>query len=411
MVTPIPQALLPSNPTRHELFRALPSGDTLHIMWTGWAIVAFVSAFASALIFLVILTAPAVRSNVFNLYLAALVLPDFFFSFCCGITCTINAAAPQLGIHHVPWMCELQSVYCIFGFVASPWMNALSGYEVCRLLHANKWARTYVGPTIKMAIRNAALVYLWAMFVATWTLIPGLPHRAYHLIGLACLPAGYDTTSEIFFWLVFAPAFLLVPLAFILVISVRAWKEGALQHASRARSLAVFYMRILMVFLLFWAPTVLLMYIVPLHEVWVGWAGGTWSHLQGLFSALLCLTKKDVQEAVRQLMRGVRTCACCDEHGGRLARMRSTRRESAWFHFRRSARVAPETEKDNSMMGITMIASSRHAPEGGGEHVASLRPKPDFSVQVGLRSEIKMVVSECGGQAFVGINVQVKHSP
>jgi len=311
MVTPIPQALLPSNPTRHELFRALPSGDTLHIMWTGWAIVAFVSAFASALIFLVILTAPAVRSNVFNLYLAALVLPDFFFSFCCGITCTINAAAPQLGINHVPWMCELQSVYCIFGFVASPWMNALSGYEVCRLLHANKWARTYVGPTIKMAIRNAALVYLWAMFVATWTLIPGLPHRAYHLIGLACLPAGYDTTSEIFFWLVFAPAFLLVPLAFILVISVRAWKEGALQHASRARSLAVFYMRILMVFLLFWAPTVLLMYIVPLHEVWVGWAGGTWSHLQGLFTALLCLTKKDVQEAVRQLLHAVHARACC----------------------------------------------------------------------------------------------------
>eukprot|EP00965_Chrysotila_dentata_P202076 6180922-Pleurochrysis_carterae.AAC.2 len=201
MPTPIPQALLSDNATRYERFRALPNDNTLHIMWTGWAIVTFVSASASALIIVGIMTAPAVRSNVLNIYLVALVFPDFLFSFCCGITCTINAAAPQLGINHVPWMCELQSVYCIFGFVASPWMNAVVGYEVCRLLHANRWALTYMAPTIKVALRNAALVYLWALFVATWTLIPGLPHNANPIGGMACLPVEYDTASSVFFWL------------------------------------------------------------------------------------------------------------------------------------------------------------------------------------------------------------------
>uniref|UniRef100_A0A7S4B9V0 G-protein coupled receptors family 1 profile domain-containing protein n=1 Tax=Chrysotila carterae TaxID=13221 RepID=A0A7S4B9V0_CHRCT len=310
MPTPIPQALLSDNATRYERFRALPNENTLHIMWTGWAIVTFVSASASALIIVGIMTAPAVRSNVLNIYLVALVFPDFLFSFCCGITCTINAAAPQLGINHVPWMCELQSVYCIFGFVASPWMNAVVGYEVCRLLHANRWALTYMAPTIKVALRNAALVYLWALFVATWTLIPGLPHNANPIGGMACLPVEYDTASSVFFWLVFAPAFLLVPLAFMIFISWRSWREGALRRASHARSLAVFYLRILLIYLLFWGPTIVMVYMVPLY-VWVGWAGGTWSHLQGLFSALLCLTKKDVQEAVRQLLHAVHARACC----------------------------------------------------------------------------------------------------
>mmetsp|Transcript_22181 Transcript_22181/g.48365 ORF Transcript_22181/g.48365 Transcript_22181/m.48365 type:complete len:403 (-) Transcript_22181:424-1632(-) len=292
---------LPKDPSRYELLVARPDDDSLHIMWTGWAVISAVSATASAVVLLGVALSPETRCVIFNVYVLGLLFPDFVFSFFCAMTCTVNAVAPLLGINHVPWMCEIQSVYCIFGFVCSPWMNAIAGREVCRLLHANRWAEVYRPPSMKTAWLQVACVYLWASFVAIWTLIPGLPHSANAIGGMACLPAEYDIASTIFFWGVFVPSFIGVPLVYTLFISIRTWLDGTLRVASRARSLAFFYMRILMVFLLFWAPTVLFVYVAPLNTVWLAWAGGSWSHLQGLASALLCLTKRDVYNAVIEL--------------------------------------------------------------------------------------------------------------
>ena len=42
---------------------------------------------------------------------------------------------------------------------------------------------------------------------------------------------------------------------------------------------------------------VLFIFMLDLHSVWLGWAGGTISHVQGLFSAIMALTKRDIFDA------------------------------------------------------------------------------------------------------------------
>eukprot|EP00547_Thalassionema_nitzschioides_P014008 CAMPEP_0194237846 /NCGR_PEP_ID=MMETSP0158-20130606/4731_1 /TAXON_ID=33649 /ORGANISM="Thalassionema nitzschioides, Strain L26-B" /LENGTH=176 /DNA_ID=CAMNT_0038971967 /DNA_START=804 /DNA_END=1334 /DNA_ORIENTATION=- len=51
-----------------------------------------------------------------------------------------------------------------------------------------------------------------------------------------------------------------------------------------------------------WLPTVILVFAIGVPDVWLSFAGGSWSHLQGLVSAALCLTKSDVRRAVTNFL-------------------------------------------------------------------------------------------------------------
>uniref|UniRef100_A0A7S4B5E8 G-protein coupled receptors family 1 profile domain-containing protein n=1 Tax=Chrysotila carterae TaxID=13221 RepID=A0A7S4B5E8_CHRCT len=300
---------LPENPSRFDYIRVRPGDDDLHKMWSAWsAISALVSA--GCLIVLLSIGTSSIRKNHFNVIIWFVVFPDFIFSFCCIFTCAINAAFPSYSINEVRWMCEWQSIFCIIGFTASPWMNAYLGYEVYRLLYANRWAITYEPPSSRRMYCTVAILYSWSLFVALWTLIPFLPHEANAGSGLACFPLEYDTGSSLFFWLVFTPCFLLIPLFYIFILSIRAWQQGLLAQASdKARPLAYFYMRIVLVFVVFWVPSVTLLYVVPMSDPWIFWAGGTWSHLQGLGSSMMCLSKPDILQAAKKLP--LRIVACC----------------------------------------------------------------------------------------------------
>mmetsp|Transcript_26843 Transcript_26843/g.58980 ORF Transcript_26843/g.58980 Transcript_26843/m.58980 type:complete len:417 (-) Transcript_26843:55-1305(-) len=337
--------------SRYDLFREVSDDHTLHSMWTGWAVISGMCATASAIILLSIALSPEVRRGVFNIYLAGLIFPDFFYSLCCSISCTINAAAPLLGLGHVPWTCQIQSVYLIFGFTASPWMNALTGHELCRLLQANRWAQTYEPPTRKRALANVTCVYLWSFFIAFWTLIPGLPHRAHVVGGVVCVPTEYNTASTIFFWLVFTPAFNLIPLGYTVYITISIWCDGSIRRASSARSLAIFFVRILLIFFFFWAPTICFMYIVPMREPWLFWSGASWSHLQGLASAILCLTKPDVLEATKQMPAALWRLVSCQHREGQSWSISSAslqRLSRVWVVPTKAARVMPKVLEESS---------------------------------------------------------------
>ena len=39
-----------------------------------------------------------------------------------------------------------------------------------------------------------------------------------------------------------------------------------------------------------------------MHSAWLAWAGGAWSHMQGLVAVLMTLTKRDVADAVVSLL-------------------------------------------------------------------------------------------------------------
>ena len=350
---------LPANATRYDLFRASPSPATLQTMWLAWAFVSELSAVACALVILALLCDRRARQSPFNLYVIFVSLPDFLFSFLCGITCAYNYS--RGGFFSDEAMCEFQAWYCIFGFTASPWLNACIAYELHGFLKSTTRLVAFRPPTRRRVIVQAMCVYAFAAFVASWTLfgraIPSMPHRANAAGGMACLPVEFSVGSTLFFWLLFVPTFIGAPLVYIVYVAVHTWRHKLISPrrstASRqAFSLAMYFLRIFICFLVMWVPTIILIYVFDLRLIWLGWAGGTWSHLQGLVAVLLTLTKRDV-------LRAVATLVCCgrtppslagdagEYHGTKVQPSTASRVESATMAeqaFTVSARESAEPE-------------------------------------------------------------------
>ena len=316
------RATLASNASRYELFRASTDADTLATMWLVWAVVAELSAAACLLVMVAILCDRRARASSFNLYVVFVTLPDFLFSFLCGITCARNHA--RGGLYSDAAMCEFQAWYVIFGFTASPWLNACIAHELHGFQCATNELRVYVPPSRRRVAVQAACVYAWAAFIASWTLIglvaPAMPHRANAVGGMACMPIEHSAASTLFFWLCFVPMFVGAPLAYIIYVAAHTRRHNLVSRrrtlASRqALSLALYFLRIFVVFLLMWGPSIVLIFVFDMRSPWLAWAGGSWSHLQGLIAVAMTLTKRDVACAVANAL----CCGCTPRPFGRAA--------------------------------------------------------------------------------------------
>ena len=249
-----------ANATRYDLIRASPDAATLETMWVGWAIIAEISAAACAVVILAILCDRQARASSYNLFVVFVTLPDFLFSFLCGMTCARNAA--RGGLYSDDMMCEFQAWYCIFGFTASPWLNACIARELHSFLRATKQLQVYTPPPRSRVIKQALCVYAWSAFVASWTLVgrsTGLPHHANAVIGAACLPVEYSFSSSLFFWLCFVPTFIGVPLVYIVYLALHTWWYKLVdtkrsRQSRQALSLVLYFLRIFVVFLIMCAP-------------------------------------------------------------------------------------------------------------------------------------------------------------
>ena len=303
-----------TNATRYDLFRAAPDAATAQTMWIAWASISELSAAACAIVMVAILCDTRARRSSFNLYVVFVTLPDFLFSFLCGMTCARNAV--QGGLYSDEAMCEFQAWYCIFGFTASPWLNACIAHELHGFMRATKQLQAYKPPARSRVAAQALCVYVWAAFVASWTLIgrsTGMPHRANAVGGLACLPIEYNVSSSFFFWLCFVPTFIGVPLAYIVYVAVHTWWHKLVdpkrsRQSRQALSLAIYFVRIFVVFLIMCAlrPSPAL---ANAAQAWSVTAASPVSHAGGgrRSSSSLCLT-----------------CTPCGWHG-RVARGRTCR--------------------------------------------------------------------------------------
>ena len=90
----IDRSLLGADASRYDLIRAAPSQEELGVMWIVWSLVAGISAVFCIVVLCAVLYSYAKGSregtSPFNLYLAALMLPDIFFSANCAVTCALN---------------------------------------------------------------------------------------------------------------------------------------------------------------------------------------------------------------------------------------------------------------------------------------------------------------------------------
>ena len=283
---------LTANSTRWDMATAAPSSETLHIQFAILAFINSVVALSCLLLLVAIFRVKTVREKAFNCYLAAITLPDFVGSFSCVITCAMSAT---VSTYYSEVMCGWQTFYLVWGFTANCWMNAVIAHQLYKMLRVSHFRGRYHPPTRKRVALQALCVYLYAAVIATlstWN-IPAVPLRAGSYSGFACFPKGYDVPSSIFFWLVFVPAFLLIPLGYVLVCVIIVFRRGMLPPIGRRRNLAVYFFRLVFVFVAMWLPFIIIAFIVGparpgVESSWLPWTSAAW---------ITSLTKPDIKNA------------------------------------------------------------------------------------------------------------------
>jgi hypothetical protein len=97
---------------RYDNFVASGSNEERHRQWIIYSSIALVVAAFVLLVLISILVNRGVRRQPFNLFLIFLMIPDFVFSFLCGINCALNAAH---GDYISEKWCRFQAFYCVWG--------------------------------------------------------------------------------------------------------------------------------------------------------------------------------------------------------------------------------------------------------------------------------------------------------
>jgi hypothetical protein len=333
---------LPANASLYEWKRGMPDPVEMRVMWAGWSVVSVVAAVSSGAIFIGILSSPKARASSFNLYLVMLAVPDFIYSSSCTLTCALNFFNR---FYTSVQMCDWQAWYLTFGIAGSFWLNAAVAAEVHTLLKQTKALRDYHPPSHRTVLVRCLAIYALCAAVSSWHMWWFLPLQASPAYGLACIADNNDQSSTLFLYFAFIPMVAGIPSAYAIYIAVDCWRKDLLNfnkitpmrrgsrvlaappsssppgdasaldvmrrqvHARKsrqARQLSNYVGRIFLAVIVMWVPSLLLFMLLPLRSGWGAWAGGTWGHLQGIVSAMMCLTKPDILEAVLGLFR----CTC-----------------------------------------------------------------------------------------------------
>ena len=363
---------LDENATRYDRLASGPSDAQLVKYWFSWTGISFAVGFFSFLVFLSILLSPRARKSSFNLYLLYLMVPDFTFSLLCALTCFLNAINKE---YWSSWMCNFQTWFCVFGIGANAWLNTVVAYQLHTMLSMSHDCRRYTAPTRTRVTVHALLVYLYCGFLGTWGLVERerYPFHSGSVGGLACLPIETDVISTVFFWAVFFPLFAGIPIMYVFYVLYDVLKRHLLPSKGKRRLIALYFFRLIAVFLIMWLPTCVLLWMAASYlPTSVQFAGGTWSHLQGAVSAGVSLLKPDIFRAFRNFM-------CCrqdnhdDNHHRARHRQRKNRRRSSthWIRgFSRSHLSLP-----GSSLGFK-IHSHGEDPEAGTANSGSFDKRP-----------------------------------
>ena len=290
---------LNASSTRFDTLVAAPDHDLKQLSWIIWSTTAGFVSISCNLLILAIVRSKRVRSRTFNVYILFITIPDSLFSTLCMISCMLNRIH---GEYQSFAMCQFQAFYCVFSWTANMWMNVAIAHKLLTLLRAIKVGRRFTKPPRGEVYSRVVIVYLYAAFVSSWVLIGFLPTKARPISGLACLPGEYDEASSLFFWIALIPMMIGFPLFYILLVIVYIIRNNLLPSHGNGRYLAVFFTRLLVVFVVMWLPSIIMIYAISGKSFWGAMIGGAWSHLQGLVSAILCLRKPDIGESFWHLL-------------------------------------------------------------------------------------------------------------
>jgi hypothetical protein len=297
-----------SSSSRYNYPKVWPSRRQLHIEFS---ILASVNALTATAVFLLIIALVRYQrrarangtNSSFNTYLLFIAMPDFLVSFLCCITCALSAPRDAF---YSEWMCGFQSFYLNWAFISNAWLNGVIVYQIHTMLRHSNVRRRYRPPTERRVTEHAAAVYTYALL---WGLACGfnmdfLPHSSHLYYGFACMPMEYSRASTLFFWLVYLPFSLGIPVCFAAYVVWDIWYHKLLPPTGKRRRLSMFLLRLAVLYFAVWLPFLILFLLGNFIVInpFIHWLGAVLSHLQGLLSAMFCLTNGEIGKAFLEVV-------------------------------------------------------------------------------------------------------------
>lgn len=305
---------LNENSTRFDYMVAGPTeNSTIISMWWGFGPLLILTIYVVGLVILSILRSPQARASSFNLYLVAVLLPDLIFALLCISICWTSALSGYMR----PQLCQLESWMIVNGITANAWMNVAIIKQVHTMLRHGHQRKRYFPPTPRRVCAEAIAVYIAAAILGCLPLIPPsiniLPLRIGISSGFFCAPVEYDIASSLFFHLFFFQLMGGIPLLYAGYVFVDVLLVSKLMPRDRrARQFALYLMRIVLVFFIWWIPALLFLFVIPkAGPPWFKWSFANWVHAQALASASMCLLKPDVLQAVQETLPAWCNWICC----------------------------------------------------------------------------------------------------
>lgn len=136
----------------------------------------------------------------------------------------------------------------VWGAGSNCWLNAVVAHEVHKMLRSSHIRKRYFPPTRQRVACNAAVVYVYCTVLGVVSIIGWDLNPTRSEAGLICVPLPADVGSEVFFWLVFTPAFMVVPIMYVQYVVFDIWRQNLLPPKGKRRLIGVYFFRIVVVF-------------------------------------------------------------------------------------------------------------------------------------------------------------------
>jgi hypothetical protein len=128
-------------------------------------------------------------------------------------------------------------------------------------------------------------------------------HDVDALYGFVCLPVQFSAGANAFWYLLFIPIFMGIPILYVIWIVYDIYAKKLLPPTGKRRELTIYFFRITFIFIFFWMPTVLVYYVFRGMHPWGMFALGVFTHSAGGVSAIFTTCKPDVGRATKNFLR------------------------------------------------------------------------------------------------------------
>mmetsp|Transcript_3516 Transcript_3516/g.5220 ORF Transcript_3516/g.5220 Transcript_3516/m.5220 type:complete len:513 (-) Transcript_3516:107-1645(-) len=247
-----------------------------------------------------------VRKVSYNAYLIFLVVPDTMvniFFFAAGVA-RLCGSKELLFINGLQWV-------LVFYYVGNFWMNCIVAYEMFTLVKKSYQREKTNPPSLRKVLSQGSFVYTIALLIAIWYALE-VPWSPYSVTKQgtavwASMEGGVFSTKGT---ILLTTGITVPPTVYVLYIAFTIWWKKLLPKSGRTRVISLYFIRILMVFFVFYYPGIaiyILKTFVKNQDIFLFMrlSNRVIEFTQALLTLHLSRKKADVNQAVEELRSNI----------------------------------------------------------------------------------------------------------